>query len=410
MNRPELTALLKRPALATIMHLLNADGAQTRVIGGAVRNALLGLPSRDVDLATTLVPAQVMARAGAAKLRCIPTGLDHGTVTVLVAGEPFEVTTLREDVATDGRHATVRFGTDFAADALRRDFTINALSLDSAGAVFDYTDGLADIAAGRVRFIGDPRRRIEEDYLRSLRFFRFTASYGKDVADAAGLAAVIELRQGLRGLSRERVRMELFKLLAAPRAPAMAALLSETGLAQLLLGGLTYPARLQRASGRTSDPLLRLAAFALAIAEDAVRLKDRLRLSNEEARRLMQMAEVSASLDPGGGAPDAQGLAALALAHGVPAVADALVFGGARAGQAADWDAAAAALAVLPDPKLPFSGDDVMARGIASGRTIGRILKQLQADWIRAGFPREPAALARLLDAAVARARDMGSD
>ena len=193
--------------------MLDRDGEEARVVGGAVRNALLGLGADEIDVATTAVPEEVVRRVQAAGFKAVPTGIEHGTVTVVADKIPFEVTTLRQDVETYGRHAKVAFGRDWKADAERRDFTINAFSARADGTVYDYVGGLADLKARRVRFIGDPQQRIEEDYLRILRFFRFHAAYGtSDHPDREGLEACIAGRDGLDHLSRERVRMELMKL------------------------------------------------------------------------------------------------------------------------------------------------------------------------------------------------------
>ncbi len=219
LDERSLRAVLARPRLTTVLAALDAPGEETRLVGGAVRDALLGRPVADIDLATTLLPEAVVARANAAGLKPVPTGIAHGTVTVVAEGEPFEVTTLREDIETDGRHAVVRFGRDFGHDAARRDFTVNALSVTPDAYVHDTVGGLADLAAARVRFIGEARQRIREDYLRVLRFFRFHARYGAGDPDPEGLAASIEARDGLALLSRERVRGELLKLLVAPGAP-----------------------------------------------------------------------------------------------------------------------------------------------------------------------------------------------
>src|SRR5262249_47317491 len=229
---------LRAPALARALSILNSGGEEARVVGGAARNALMGLPLSDIDIATTALPDEVVRRAAAAGLRAVPTGIDHGTVTLLVDGVPFEVTTLRQDVETFGRKAKVSFGRDWKVDAERRDFTMNALSISADGVVHDYVDGLADLEAHRVRFIGDPARRIAEDYLRILRFFRFQASYAHGAPDAAGLHACIVARDGLRGLSRERVRAELMKLLVAPFAVPTLVVMAEAGFAERLLGGV----------------------------------------------------------------------------------------------------------------------------------------------------------------------------
>jgi len=216
LDRSHLDAVLAEPRLRRLLTALDGNGEETRVVGGAVRNALFGRRVKDVDLATTALPEETARRAREEGFKVVPTGIEHGTLTVIVGGEPFEVTTLREDVETDGRHAVVRFGRDFAADALRRDFTINALSVRADGEIRDYTGGLADIAAGRVRFIGSARGRIREDYLRILRFFRFFAEYAQGPIDADGLHAAIHERAGLERLSRERIRTEFLRLLAAP--------------------------------------------------------------------------------------------------------------------------------------------------------------------------------------------------
>ena len=202
---------LRSGPAARVLGLLNADGEEARVVGGAVRNALLGVPIVDIDVATTAVPNEVLRRAKAAGIKSVPTGIEHGTVTLVADGQPFEVTTLREDTETFGRKAKVAFGRDWVGDAHRRDFTINALSADLDGVVHDYVGGLADIAERRVRFIGDPKQRIEEDYLRILRFFRIHAAFGAGEVNREGYLACIGARAGLASLSAERVRMEIVK-------------------------------------------------------------------------------------------------------------------------------------------------------------------------------------------------------
>ena len=402
---------LREQNLAAVLASLNGAGEETRVVGGAVRSVLLGLQPADIDLATTALPEIVAARAQAAGWRVVPTGIAHGTLTLVVAGTAFEVTTLREDIETDGRHAKVRFGRDFVADALRRDFTMNALSLTADGRLFDYVGGARDIAARRVRFIGDAARRIAEDYLRSLRFFRFHGSYGAGAPDAEGLAAVISARHGLAGLSRERVRSEMLKLLASQGAAEMARIMSDAGLLGLLLHGATAPARLARLmhaeAERKSRPdaVLRLAALAVWTREDAQRLSGRLRLANHEHDRLAAAADIAAVLRGKPLPPDGQGLRALLFAQDREAASDGMAL--AQIDDAAMWcnplwTAAFADLARLSRPKLPFSGTDLQNRGISGGPLMGQMLKTLQAQWIRAGFPKDPLALARLLDAVVA--------
>ena len=304
---------LKEGALPRLLAVLGGDGEEARVVGGAVRNALLGEPVAEHDVATTAVPDEVVRRVTAAGFKAVPTGIAHGTVTVVIAGEPFEVTTLRQDVETYGRHAKVAFGRDWEGDAHRRDFTINALSVTADGTVHDYTGGLADLAARRVRFIGDARTRIEEDYLRILRFFRFHAAYGHGDPDRAGLHACIEGRAGLDQLSRERVRMEMMKLLVAARATPTLVVMSEVGLLMRVLGGVPYlaafemMAKAERAAGLAPDAARRLGALGVAIPEDAERLWLRLRLTNAEHARLAAMGAEWHDLSPAQGEQAARG-------------------------------------------------------------------------------------------------------
>src|SRR6476661_5245456 len=231
---------LKSGPTARVLQLLDGNGEQARVVGGAVRNALLKIPTGDIDIATTALPAEVIRRARAAGIKSVPTGIEHGTVTLVVDGQPFEVTTLREDTETFGRKARVAFGRDWVRDAERRDFTINGLSVDADGIVHDHIGGLADIEAKRVRFIGDANQRIAEDYLRILRFFRMHAAYGAGEPDRAGYLACIDGRAGLASLSAERVRMEMLKLLIAEGALVATTAMADAGLLLPIFGGVTY--------------------------------------------------------------------------------------------------------------------------------------------------------------------------
>jgi poly(A) polymerase len=400
-------ALLRDEALGRVLAALDNGADETRIVGGAVRDTLLGLRVHEIDLATQLLPEAVLARAEAAGLRAIPTGFSHGTVTLVSDGRPFEVTSLREDVETDGRHAKVQFGRDFAADAMRRDFTINALYLDRDGHLHDHVGGLADIAARKVRFIGEPSRRIGEDYLRILRFFRFSAAYGEGRLDPAGLLATIRERDGLAGLSRERIHAELGKLFVARHAVEVIAAMSEVGLLGLLLGLVTNPARLRRVAeiegDGMPDPLLRLAGLSVLVAEDAGRLYQRLRLSNAEHRRLENAAEAAITLHGREAPPDRLGLRRLLFRHGRQAACDALVLAEAGAPRGTVWNEARVFAREAAIPRLPISGADVLARGVASGPAIGMVLKEIEARWAAAGFPGDPKALARLLDDALAR-------
>jgi poly(A) polymerase len=396
-----LAELLDNAALQRVLGLLDCDGEETRVVGGAVRNALIGRPCKDVDLATTAVPDIVMARARAARLRAIPTGIDHGTVTLLADGQRFEVTTLREDVETDGRHAKIRFGRDFAQDAFRRDFTINALSLGKDGSLYDYMDGKADVLAGRVRFIGEPATRIREDYLRILRFFRFSAEYATGELDEPGLLACIRERDGPRRLSRERVKQELFKLLMAPRAVFALRAMSDCGLLQPILEGIAQLARLDRLLAIAPDApdLVRLAACAIFVADDAPRLREALRLSNAETERLDHVARVATRWH-GAGLPGLGALREAMFLDRPHNARDGLLLAWAEADQPDEtaWRAALRFLIDTPEPRLPFSAVDLMDRGLDPGPPLGAALKALQAKWIRAGFPEDPRSLAALLD------------
>src|ERR1700730_13373986 len=231
---------LKSGPAARVLGLLNGDGEEARVIGGAVRNALLKIPLGDIDIATTALPDEVVRRAKAAGIKTVPNGIDHGTVTLVLEAQPFEATTWREDPETFGRKAKVAFGRDWVRDAERRDFTINGLSVDAAGVVHDHVGGLDDILAKRVRFIGDPDRRIAEDYLRILRFFRIHAAYGAGEPDRNGYLACIRLRAGLATLSAERMRMEMLKLVIADGAAGAVAAMADGGLLLPILGGIGY--------------------------------------------------------------------------------------------------------------------------------------------------------------------------
>jgi poly(A) polymerase len=396
-------AWLNEPPLRDLLAVLDHDGEEARVVGGAVRNALLGLPHGDIDIATTAVPQEVMHRAAAAGFKAVPTGIDHGTVTVVIAGHPFEVTTLREDVETFGRHATVRFGRDWKRDAERRDFTMNALTLAPDGTVHDHVGGLADLERRQVRFIGDAGTRIREDYLRILRFFRFHACYGDGAPDPAGLHAVIVERAGLERLSRERVRMELMKLLLAPRAVAALAVMAESGLIGTVLGGVPYLAslanmvQLEAALGLAPEGTRRLGALGAWIVEDAERLWRRLRLSNSEHERLAAMVTQWWRVSP---ALDAR---ALLYRLGPDHFTARVLLAWARSDASAS-DATWHDLVTMPDrwtaPAFPLRAADFLARGLEKGPALGAALGRAEQAWIAAGFPMDRRALDAIADAA----------
>ncbi|GLK69364.1 CCA tRNA nucleotidyltransferase [Hansschlegelia plantiphila] len=397
-------AWLDARPLADVLAALDSDGEEARVNGGAVRDALLGCPPGDVDIATTATPDVVSARAAAKGWKPVPTGIEHGTVTVVVEGRPFEVTTLRRDVATDGRRAIVAFTRDWAEDARRRDLTINGLFLDRRGRVHDHVGGLADLEAGRVRFIGVARERIREDYLRTLRFFRFHARFARGALDAEGFAAAIAERGGLSRLSGERVRAELLKLLVAPRATETVAAMAQAGLLAPLTGGVPRLARFARfvalEAGRP-DGLLGLAALLQFVAEDAERLRRRLKLSNREAKRLQGVGDLFPPLHPGDEAAARASLYRLGPEGYRDRARLAWADAGGEGGRWID-------LLSLPDrwtpPVFPVAASDFIKRGVSAGPELGRALRLAEAAWIAADFPEEPAAIAAIVENAVASA------
>ena len=409
-QRVAATVALTAGAAARLLAVLDRDGEEARIIGGAVRNALLGEPLGDFDIATTAQPDEVIHRTEAAGFKAVPTGIDHGTLTVVIDGRPFEVTTLREDVETFGRKATVRFGRDWKADAERRDFTMNALSVTADGTLHDYVGGLDDLRDRRVRFIGDPATRIAEDYLRILRFFRFHAAYGEGALDAAGLHACIAARAGLERLSRERVRMEVIKLLVARGAEPVLWTMAETGLLLAVLGGVplitTFAAMQEREAvlGLAPDAIRRLGALAVLVTEDAERLWQRLRLANAEYKRLMAMGEGWWRVTPHDGERSAR---VLLYRLGPQSFADRVLMGWAHAdayASDADWRA----LATLPQrwtaPAFPLKAADFIARGVAKGPALGTAMRAAESAWVVAGFPMDATALARIADTTAAAA------
>jgi poly(A) polymerase len=407
------TGWLDRAETQTVFAALAARGHAARAVGGAVRNALVGRPVADVDIATDARPDEVMRAAEAAGLKAIPTGLAHGTVTVVAGERPYEITTLRKDVETHGRHATVAFTDDWAEDARRRDFTLNALYCGADGTVFDPLGGYPDLMARRVRFIGDAHKRIREDYLRILRFFRLTAEFAEGPADAAGLAACVRERAGLAILSAERVRGELLRLLAAPRGAEIAALMQDYGLLPAVLGAAPRPTLLARLAAIEAalelapDPALRLAALAVEIPEDAERLRDRLRLSNGETAKLARAAVRGAGIGPP--SPEARARAWL-YRHGAAAYRERVLLDWTRAGDPpdrADWRHRFE----LPDrwqaPRFPLSGGDVLAQGVPPGRRVGEVLRALEAWWIAGDFAADESRLReKLAELAAGRRAD----
>ena len=400
---------LSDPNLGAVFRAIAAGGYEARVVGGAVRNSLLGRPVVDVDLATPARPEVVMRLARAAGLTAIPTGIEHGTVTVVSQHAPSEVTTLRRDIETFGRHARVTYTTDWTEDAARRDFTINALYCGADGRVHDPLGGWADVAARRVRFIGNPRDRIGEDYLRILRFFRFTAEYATGDPDPDGLAASVAMQGGLEALSGERLRAETLKLLVAPRAPQVLAIMAHCGILARIAGRpanlatLDRLVEIERFGGLPPDPVRRLAALFVTTAGDVPALRERLRLSNAEAATLTTAGEDHRSLGP----PSPEALAkAHIYRHGADHFRAAFVLNWARTGTAPDdpsWRDRLALPDRFPRPVLPVRGSDVLSLGVTAGPTVGRVLAAFEAWWIGADFPDDPSLVAAQLAALVHR-------
>jgi len=385
------------------MKALTRDGGDARFVGGAVRNAILGEAVADIDIATPLLPHDVMQRLQNAGFGAVPTGIEHGTVTAVVRGQPFEVTTLRRDVSTDGRRATVAFTTDWAEDAARRDFTMNALYASADGEIFDYVGGLADLRARRVRFVGDARTRIREDYLRILRLFRFHAWYGKGELDGQAFAATGQEKSGLKLLSGERVQKELLRLLQAknpvPSLTAMrrASILAEILPADLQLQRIGRLVEIEMALRREPDKLLRLAALLPDDAKAARKLCGLLKLSNADKERLIEAAEVDdrivASLSP-------REARQLLYRLGRQRFADHLLLRWSEARTSAEdarWGKLLKLAQSWKKPELPIDGRDVMAKGIDEGPKIGTTLRALEQEWIEADFAPDRRALLKRL-------------
>jgi tRNA nucleotidyltransferase/poly(A) polymerase len=403
--------LLARPDAARLLAALNSDGEEARIVGGAVRDALMGRAVGDIDLATTATPQTVMATAARHGWKAVPTGIAHGTVTLVIDGAAFEVTTLRCDIETDGRHAIVAFSRDFAEDARRRDFTINALSLSPDGELHDYATGIADASAGLVRFMGDPAERIREDYLRILRFFRFHASHGRGEPDAHGLAAATALAPGVAQLSRERIRQEVLKLLAADGAVEAVKTMARIGLWPMILPDsapdLAALERLQALDvSDQNDPVLRLAVL-LSKPEDASRLQEKLALSNRDQQRILVGLAAAGDISLRGLSVDR--IARLVHRHGPAAFRDGLLLAAAVQGwtneQYDEFRVLAAPLIARP-PMPPFGSGDVAALGIRPGPRMGHVLKAAAERWLDEGRPTEPARLAAILHQALAATAD----
>jgi poly(A) polymerase len=367
-----------RRGIERLLDALAADDGETRYVGGAVRDDLLDLPVSDVDLATRFEPEEVIRRLEAARIKAVPTGIDHGTVTAVSDGHPYEVTTLRRDVETFGRHATVAFTTDWEDDAARRDFTINALSADPrTGEIFDYFGGLDDLLERHVRFIGDPLKRIAEDHLRILRYFRFHARFGAGEPDRAALEACTARANDLMALSRERIADELLKLLALPDPRATVAIMIDRNILKPVIpevsaAGLSALKSLiptEAAADIAPDGLRRLAALLPRDAAVAQDVAARLKLPNKSRKRLACAAVVDTNLAP----------EALAYRLGNACAVDRLLLSGkaTEASRIAKWHL----------PRLPIGGGVLIERGLIEGPIVARTLRKIEDRWVAEGFP-----------------------
>ena len=367
-----------QPGIRDLLMVLGANEGLIRFVGGTVRDELLGIPHADVDLATRLNPEAVMERLGATKIKAVPTGIEHGTITAVSRGQVAEITTLRRDISTDGRRATVAFTEDWKEDAARRDFTINALSADPmSGEIFDYFGGLADLEQRHIRFIGDPLARIAEDHLRILRFFRFHARFGSVEPDQAALDACAARANDLMALSRERIADELLKLLGLPDPALTVGIMLRREILKPVLPEIA-PERLsdleaviasERSAGLAPDALRRLASLLPRDPEVAAAIAARLKLSNKSRKRLVCAGNSELDLSP----------QALSYRTGSHCAIDRLLLAG-KAGEAA-------AIAAWNAPRLPIKGGDLISRGLPEGPVVARTLRKIEDDWVRAGFP-----------------------
>ena len=374
----DATKWRKRRGMAKLLRALDADKGATRYVGGAVRDDLLGLPISDLDLATRIRPEEVVDRLQAAKIKAVPTGIDHGTVTAVSDGQVVEITSLRRDVSTDGRRATVAFTDDWKEDAARRDFTINALSADPhTGEIFDYFGGLEDLDGRHIRFIGDPLQRIAEDHLRILRFFRFHARFGAGEPDKAAIDACTERANDLMALSRERIADELLKLLAVPDPTATVSIMLDRAILRPVLPEITAESlkglgaliKAEKDAEVEGDPLRRLAALLPRNALTAEEVAVRLRLSNKARKRLSCSAATDLFTSP----------EVLVYRVGTECAVDRLLL-------ASRPEAVAASRGWKP-PRLPVGGGTLIARGLPEGPIIARTLRRIEDRWVEAGFP-----------------------
>jgi poly(A) polymerase len=401
---PALHPWMTAPETVQVMTALGV----ARVVGGAVRNDMLGAMVADVDIAVPMRPEEVLARLKSHDIRAIPTGLEHGTVTALVGGKLFEITSLRKDVETDGRHAVIAFTEDWAEDAARRDFTINAMYAALDGEIFDYATGIEDLIAGRVRFMGDAKTRIAEDYLRILRLFRFHAWYGKGEIDADALRAAAEAKDSLRTLSGEREAKELFRLLEAANPAPVLRVMAATGILPVLLPGALQLPRLERLAEidagnfHARDAILRLAALLPDDAQVASQVADALRLSNVERARLQAVLDGEPPIVSRLSAREARGLL---YRIGPARLRDRVMLQWAaapRGANAIQWRMLLTMAENWQPPHFPLTGRDVMAAGVPEGPEVGKLLSALEDWWVDGDFAADEGALRERLAATIA--------
>lgn len=384
--RIDVTTWPHAAGAAKVLAALRSAGGEGRFVGGAVRDALIGRPVRDIDIATDLAPDAVIAALQSAGLRSVPTGLQHGTVTAVADHVGFEVTTLRHDVETDGRHAKVAFTDDWRADAARRDLTMNALFCDAKGQVHDYFDGVADLRAGRVRFVGDPAQRMDEDYLRILRFFRFHADYAAGDFDAAAIAAATSRRFELKRLSGERLRQETLKLLLARNGVGVWGEMLRLGFAEAYLPQATTLDRLIKVARLEADLAIEPAAIrrlaALAITGSGPVIGEMLKLSNAERARL----DLLCAARPDFNASDPHLVRRQIYDLGNERALDLLLVDWGLAGPESDWRRALDIIQSWPKPSFPLAGRDLLQLGLKAGPELGAKLAELEAWWIAGDF------------------------
>ncbi|HKD20875.1 MAG TPA: CCA tRNA nucleotidyltransferase [Rhizomicrobium sp.] len=390
-----------------LQRVLAALGGEARIVGGAVRNALIGAEVKDVDIATPLTPDEVTQRLTAAGIKPVPTGIEHGTITAVADGKPYEVTTLRRDVETDGRRAVVAFTTDWREDAARRDFTMNALYAAADGEIFDYHNGIADLTAGRVRFIGDATARIREDYLRILRLFRFHAWYGKGEIDPTALKAAASEKAGIAKLSGERIQQEILRLLEAENPAPMLRVMAASGILSEIFPGKVDVTRMERiaaidaANFFTPDPVLRLAALLGNDEKTVAAVAERFKLSNKDRARLEDLA---------GGQEKIVSYLSIREVRKLLYRLDSGRFrdraflrwaDDPKTSNAIQWRALLELANTWQRPVFPLTGRDVMQAGVPEGPLVGQILSEVEDWWIDADFTDDEFSLAERLKAVV---------